>query len=116
MNKETEKHLAELVAVKNKAGGRMSREVCEALKVGRLMRCCGFDLSKDWDCFELCGPDEESPERCPKPGTCTYDNGTERIPLCPEHYDAWSRDEAERSDGTSPVWYSEAWLQKYGDG
>lgn len=70
-------------------------------------RCCGLDLGKDWDCFELCCPDEDSPDRCPKPATCMYDNGIERIPLCAEHYDAWCRSEAEPGDGTSPVWYED---------
>ena len=36
---------------------------------------------------QLCGPHEDLPERRPKPATCTYDNGIERIPLCPEHYE-----------------------------
>lgn len=97
-------------------GVGLSRELCEALRVGGFKQCCGFDLGKDWDCFELCCPGEDNPERCPKPATCTYENGTERIPLCPEHYDAWCRDEAESGDGTSPVWWSQEWLEKYEDG
>lgn len=91
----------------------MSREPCGALKVDSFMQCCGFDLSKDWDCFELCSPEEDGPERCPNPATCTYDDGTECIPLCAEHYDAWCRREPERGDGTSPVWWSQEWLEKY---
>jgi len=94
----------------------MSDELCGALKVGGFMQCCGFDLGKDWDCFELCSPDEDNPERCPKPATCMFDNGAERIPLCPEHYDAWCRDEAEPGDGTSPIWWSQEWLEKYEHG
>jgi hypothetical protein len=116
MNKETEKQLAKLVAgEKSKRGGRMSLELGGALKVGVFMQCCGFDLGKGWFCFELCSPDGDDPERCHKPATFTYDNGTERIPLCAEHYDAWRDDEAEPGDGTSPVWFSQEWLEKYED-
>jgi hypothetical protein len=93
----------------------MSRELRGSLNIGRFMQCCGLDLGKDWDCFELCCPDEDLPERCTKPATCTYDNGIERIPLCPEHYDAWCRQEAEPGNGTSPVWWSQEWLEKYED-
>jgi hypothetical protein len=92
----------------------MSCELCGVLKVGGLIKCCGLD--QDWDSFELCCPDEDNPERCPKPATCRFDNGTERIPLCPEHFDAWCRREAEPGDGTSPVWGSQEWLERYEDG
>jgi hypothetical protein len=96
MNKEAGKWQANLVAgEKSKRGGRMILELGEALKVGVFMQCCGFDLGKGWFCFELCSPDGDDPDRCPKPATFTYDNGTERIPLCAEHYDAWRADEAE---------------------
>jgi hypothetical protein len=90
-----------------------SREVCAPLMIGAFLQCCG--LGDVLDSFDLCCPDEDEPERCSNPATCTYDDGIERIPLCREHYDAWCRKATEPGDGTNPVWWSQEWLEKYGD-
>ena len=77
-----------------------------------LGQCCGMNM-KTWDCvYDLVLPEEWDENRCPNPATCCYDNGDERIPLCAEHYDAWCKDCKEEGDGTSPIWYSAAWIER----